>query len=195
MTIRIEKGKSVFELNPGLGVLFPKLDNSEMEFVAFVADTHSILRMKPEAERRKIAVKLVPGLMEKGKPNALGKTLIDGKSKKVEAAIQTYHKEINNNKRGKVMKTLEALGKYYDEQLEFMRSDAPDDFDEKVKWQAATARAIKDETLKDLNEQIKYFEKELANEYEAPDSVIEDLTEEQTVIGTNTADWIDVAGL
>ena len=62
MTVRIEQGKDVFELNNGLRKMFPKLDNAEMEYVVFVADGQSILRLKPMKQRREIALKLVDGV-------------------------------------------------------------------------------------------------------------------------------------
>lgn len=191
MTILVQRGKSVFELNPGLGAMFPELDEAEMEYVVYVADAQSILRMKPEAERRKIALKLVAGYMEKGKPTPAGKQAMEGKNARVEAAIRTFHSEINNNKRGKIMKTLDAMNHYYEEQLGFMMKKSSD-FDEQAKIQAANAKAIKDETIKETYKQIKFFEEELSHEYVVPDVIIEDIMEAPVEVPRNTADGIDV---
>lgn len=191
MTIRIERGKSVFDLNPGLGAMFPELDEAEMEYVVYVADAQSILRMKPEVERRKIALKLVAGYMDKGKPTPAGKQAMDRKNDRVERAMVLFHSEINNNKRGKIMKTLDAMNMYYDEQLAFMQKKSGD-FDEQAKIQAANAKAIKDETIKETYKQIKFFEEELSHEYVVPDVIIEDIMEAPVEVPRNTADGIDV---
>jgi hypothetical protein len=191
MTVKIERGKSIFELNPGLGQLFPKLTEDEMEYVVYVADAQSILRMKPEPERRKIALKLVAGYMEKGKITPAGKMAMDKKNRKIEEGVRTFHSEINNNKQGKIMNTLETLNKYYDDQLKFMAEDAGD-FDEKIKKQAANAKIIKDETIKETYKQIKFFEEELSHEFVIPESIVEDITDAPVEVPRNTADWIDV---
>ena len=62
MTVRIEAGKDVFELNLGLAKLFPKLDSAEMEYVVHVADSNGIFRMRSDADRRLLALKLCDGL-------------------------------------------------------------------------------------------------------------------------------------
>ena len=190
MTIRIEQGKDIFELNPGLGKLFPNLTSEEMEYVVYVADAYSIFRMKTEAERRLLSLQLVDGYWYAGKATAKGHKLLDRKNKDVEEAIVKYHKEINNNKSDKIRKTLETLNKYYDSVLDFMVSKEAGDVDEQVKVFNANAKAIKDETIKNTYEQIVFFEKELLHEYDIPEIAAEH-TKEKEEISTNSADWID----
>jgi hypothetical protein len=192
MTVKIEEGRDVFELNNGLARLFPKLDASEMEYVVYVADMNSIFRMKKVGERRLLALRVVDGLWLTGKPTVKGQKILDGKNKDVESAIVEYHKSINNNKGTKLMRTLDTLNEYYDSVLGFMKKlDDKGEFDEQVKIYANNAKSIKDETIKATYEQIKYFENELSFEFEIPDDVKED-TEEKDVINTTTADNIDV---
>ena len=103
-----------------------------------------------------------------------------------------YHRDINNNKRKKIGDTIQVLEDYLDAQLEFIKSlKTADDTDEKVKIYNATAKSIKDETIKSTYDQIKFFEKELSFEYEVPDNIIEETKEKETV-ETNTADNVDV---
>ncbi len=192
MTVRIEQGKDIFELNNGLRKMFPKLDNAEMEYVVFVADGQSILRLKPMKQRREIALKLVDGCWINGRPTNLGTRFMEGKNKDVEQAIIKYNKEINNNKQAKIMATLDTLNEYYDGLLKFMgKLDDGGDFDEQVKVYANNAKSIKDETIKATFEQIMYFEKQLGFEYEIPAEVAEDTAEKDTTDKFG-ADNIDV---
>lgn len=193
MTIRIEKGKDIFELNKGLERLFPKLESAEMEYVVYVADSsEGIFRKRKEEDRRLLALKLCDGLWVGDKPTAKGKRILDRNNKDVENAIVTYHQEINNNKSKKISATIEVLEEYLDAQLEFIKSlKTAEDTDEKVKIYNATAKSIKDETIKSTYDQIKYFENELSFEFEIPESIIEETKEKETV-ETNTADNVDV---
>jgi len=192
MTVRIEAGKDVFELNVGLEKLFPKLDSAEMEYVVHVADSNGIFRMRSDDDRRLLALKLCDGLWWVDKPTVKGKRILDKKNKDVEDAIVVYHRDINNNKRKKIGDTIQVLEDYLDAQLEFIKSlKTADDTDEKVKIYNATAKSIKDETIKSTYDQIKFFEKELSFEYEVPDNIIEETKEKETV-ETNTADNVDV---
>ena len=61
MTVRIEAGKDVFELNSGLAKLFPKLDSAEMEYVVHVADSNGIFRMRSDNDRRLVEFKVCDG--------------------------------------------------------------------------------------------------------------------------------------
>lgn len=209
MTVRIEHGRDIFEINNGLGKLFPKLDSSEMEWVVYVADSNSIYRMKSDAERRLLALKLCDGFWVADKPTAKGQKLVDRKNKDVESAIVVYHKEINVNKRHKLSETIETLGGYYDELLGFMKKvdsskllsslDVGDegkkkdgDFKEQVKLFENVYKAVKESAFKTTYEQIKYFEEQLSFEFEIPDVAIED-TKEVESISTTTADNIDVS--
>jgi hypothetical protein len=192
MTVRIEAGKDVFELNVGLAKLFPKLDSAEMEYVVHVADSNHVLRVNSDDQRRLIALRICDGLWYADKPTVKGKRILDKKNKDVEDAIVVYHRDINNNKRKKIGDTIQVLEDYLDAQLEFIKSlKTADDTDEKVKIYNATAKSIKDETIKSTYDQIKFFEKELSFEYEVPDNIIEETKEKETV-ETNTADNVDV---
>jgi len=192
MTIRIEDNRDVFELNVGLSKLFPKLDSSEMEYVVHVSDSNSIFRMRNDSDRRLLALKLCDGLWHGGKVTVKGQRILDKKNKDVEDPIVVYHVDINNNKRKKIGDTIQVLEDYLDAQLDFIKSlkDA-EDTDEKVKIYNATAKSIKDETIKSTYDQIRYFEKELSFEYDMPDNIIEE-TREKEVVETNTADNVDV---
>lgn len=195
MTIRVEEGKDVFELNIGLSAMFPNLTCAEMEYVIHVCDSQSVFKTRTEEDKRKFALKLCDGLWEKNKPTSKGQKILDRKNKDVEMAILLYRKEINNNKFNKIAKTLDVLSDYLDAQLDFIKSlNNAEDTDEKVKIYNATAKSIKDETLKSTYDQIKFFEKELSFEYQVPDDVMEDTKEERKDY-TNTADSIDVNAL
>lgn len=195
MTVRIEDGKDVFELNNGLSKMFPKLDSAEMEYVIHVADSNSIFRMKSDGDKRLLALKLCEGLWYGGKITVKGQRILDKKNKDVERGIVTYHSDINNNKRKKISDTIDVLDSYLDAQLDFIKSLKDiDDVDEKVKVYNATAKSIKEETIKSTYDQIKYFEKELSFEYDIPDSIIDD-TKEVNVVDTNTADNVNVEQL
>lgn len=195
MTVKIEDGKDVFELNNGLSKMFPKLDSAEMEYVIHVADSNSIFRMKSDSEKRLLALKLCEGLWYGGKITNKGQRILDKKNKDVENGIVVYHREINNNKRKKISDTIDVLDSYLDAQLDFIKSlNGIEDVDEKVKVYNATAKSIKEETIKSTYDQIKYFEKELSFEYDIPDIIIDD-TKEANVVDTNTADNVDVNSL
>lgn len=192
MTVRIEKGKSIFDLNLGLDKLFPKLNEEEMEYVVYYADMNSLFRVKPEKERRFLSLKLVEGLWYNGKPTAKGQRIAEGKNKDVEAAIVQYHKDINNNKSVMVQKTLDTLNDYYEGVLKFMKKlDDTGDFDEQVKVYTQNAKSIKDEIIKATYEQILYFEKQLSYEFEVPEEILNDVKEKEDM-QSNTADNIDV---
>ena len=192
MTIRIEAGKDVFELNLGLAKLFPKLDSAEMEYVVHVADSNGIFRMRSDADRRLLALKLCDGLWWVDKPTVKGKRILDKKNKDVEDAIMVYHSDINKNKSSRINRAIKVLEDYLDTQLDLIDSlKSIDDTDEKVKVYNATAKSMKDETIKITYKMIKDFEEELSFEYERPESIIEDIKEKETV-ETNTADNVDV---
>ena len=192
MTIRIEAGKDVFELNVGLAKLFPKLDSAEMEYVVHVADSNGIFRMRSDADRRLLALKLCDGLWWVDKPTVKGKRILDKKNKDVEDAIVLYHSDINKNKSSRINRAIKVLEDYLDTQLDLIDSlKSIDDTDEKVKVYNATAKSMKDETIKITYKMIKDFEEELSFEYERPESIIEDIKEKETV-ETNTADNVDV---
>jgi len=192
MTIRIEAGKDVFELNLGLAKLFPKLDSAEMEYVVHVADSNGIFRMRSDADRRLLALKLCDGLWWVDKPTVKGKRILDKKNKDVEDAIVLYHSDINKNKSSRINRAIKVLEDYLDTQLDLIDSlKSIDDTDEKVKVYNATAKSMKDETIKITYKMIKDFEEELSFEYERPESIIEDIKEKETV-ETNTADNVDV---
>ena len=192
MTIRIEAGKDVFELNVGLAKLFPKLDSAEMEYVVHVADSNGIFRMRSDADRRLLALKLCDGLWWVDKPTVKGKRILDKKNKDVEDAIMVYHSDINKNKSSRINRAIKVLEDYLDTQLDLIDSlKSIDDTDEKVKVYNATAKSMKDETIKITYKMIKDFEEELSFEYERPESIIEDIKEKETV-ETNTADNVDV---
>ena len=192
MTIRIEAGKDVFELNLGLAKLFPKLDSAEMEYVVHVADSNGIFRMRSDADRRLLALKLCDGLWWVDKPTVKGKRILDKKNKDVEDAIVLYHSDINKNKSSRINRAIKVLEDYLDTQLDLIDSlKSIDDTDEKVKVYNATAKSMKDETIKITYKMIKNFEEELSFEYERPESIIEDIKEKETV-ETNTADNVDV---
>ena len=192
MTVRIEAGKDVFELNLGLAKLFPKLDSAEMEYVVHVADSNGIFRMRSDADRRLLALKLCDGLWWVDKPTVKGKRILDKKNKDVEDAIVVYHRDINKNKSSRINRAIKVLEDYLDTQLDLIDSlKSIDDTDEKVKVYNATAKSMKDETIKITYKMIKGFEEELSFEYERPESIIEDIKEKETV-ETNTADNVDV---
>lgn len=192
MTVRIEAGKDVFELNVGLAKLFPKLDSAEMEYVVHVADSNGIFRMRSDADRRLLALKLCDGLWWVDKPTVKGKRILDKKNKDVEDAIMVYHSDINKNKSSRINRAIKVLEDYLDTQLDLIDSlKSIDDTDEKVKVYNATAKSMKDETIKITYKMIKDFEEELSFEYERPESIIEDIKEKETV-ETNTADNVDV---
>lgn len=192
MTVRIEAGKDVFELNLGLAKLFPKLDSAEMEYVVHVADSNGIFRMRSDADRRLLALKLCDGLWWVDKPTVKGKRILDKKNKDVEDAIVLYHSDINKNKSSRINRAIKVLEDYLDTQLDLIDSlKSIDDTDEKVKVYNATAKSMKDETIKITYKMIKDFEEELSFEYERPESIIEDIKEKETV-ETNTADNVDV---
>jgi len=192
MTVRIEAGKDVFELNVGLAKLFPKLDSAEMEYVVHVADSNGIFRMRSDADRRLLALKLCDGLWWVDKPTVKGKRILDKKNKDVEDAIVLYHSDINKNKSSRINRAIKVLEDYLDTQLDLIDSlKSIDDTDEKVKVYNATAKSMKDETIKITYKMIKDFEEELSFEYERPESIIEDIKEKETV-ETNTADNVDV---
>ena len=192
MTVRIEAGKDVFELNVGLAKLFPKLDSAEMEYVVHVADSNGIFRMRSDADRRLLALKLCDGLWWVDKPTVKGKRILDKKNKDVEDAIVLYHSDINKNKSSRINRAIKVLEDYLDTQLDLIDSlKSIDDTDEKVKVYNATAKSMKDETIKITYKMIKGFEEELSFEYERPESIIEDIKEKETV-ETNTADNVDV---
>lgn len=192
MTVRIEAGKDVFELNLGLAKLFPKLDSAEMEYVVHVADSNGIFRMRSDADRRLLALKLCDGLWWVDKPTVKGKRILDKKNKDVEDAIVVYHSDINKNKSSRINRAIKVLEDYLDTQLDLIDSlKSIDDTDEKVKVYNATAKSMKDETIKITYKMIKNFEEELSFEYEKPESIIEDIKEKETV-ETNTADNVDV---
>ena len=192
MTVRIEAGKDVFELNLGLAKLFPKLDSAEMEYVVHVADSNGIFRMRSDADRRLLALKLCDGLWWVDKPTVKGKRILDKKNKDVEDAIVVYHSDINKNKSSRINRAIKVLEDYLDTQLDLIDSlKSIDDTDEKVKVYNATAKSMKDETIKITYKMIKDFEEELSFEYERPESIIEDIKEKETV-ETNTADNVDV---
>lgn len=192
MTIRIEAGKDVFELNLGLAKLFPKLDSAEMEYVVHVADSNGIFRMRSDADRRLLALKLCDGLWWVDKPTVKGKRILDKKNKDVEDAIVLYHSDINKNKSSRINRAIKVLEDYLDTQLDLIDSlKSIDDTDEKVKVYNATAKSMKDETIKITYKMIKDFEEELSFEYEVPDNIIEETKEKETV-ETNTADNVDV---
>lgn len=192
MTVRIEAGKDVFELNVGLAKLFPKLDSAEMEYVVHVADSNGIFRRRSDADRRLLALKLCDGLWWVDKPTVKGKRILDKKNKDVEDAIMVYHSDINKNKSSRINRAIKVLEDYLDTQLDLIDSlKSIDDTDEKVKVYNATAKSMKDETIKITYKMIKDFEEELSFEYERPESIIEDIKEKETV-ETNTADNVDV---
>lgn len=192
MTVRIEAGKDVFELNLGLAKLFPKLDSAEMEYVVHVADSNGIFRMRSDADRRLLALKLCDGLWWVDKPTVKGKRILDKKNKDVEDAIVLYHSDINKNKSSRINRAIKVLEDYLDTQLDLIDSlKSIDDTDEKVKVYNATAKSMKDETIKITYKMIKGFEEELSFEYKKPESIIEDIKEKETV-ETNTADNVDV---
>lgn len=192
MTVRIEAGKDIFELNLGLAKLFPKLDSAEMEYVVHVADSNGIFRMRSDADRRLLALKLCDGLWWVDKPTVKGKRILDKKNKDVEDAIVLYHSDINKNKSSRINRAIKVLEDYLDTQLDLIDSlKSIDDTDEKVKVYNATAKSMKDETIKITYKMIKDFEEELSFEYERPESIIEDIKEKETV-ETNTADNVDV---
>jgi len=192
MTVRIEAGKDVFELNVGLAKLFPKLDSAEMEYVVHVADSNGIFRMRSDADRRLLALKLCDGLWWVDKPTVKGKRILDKKNKDVEDAIVLYHSDINKNKSSRINRAIKVLEDYLDTQLDLIDSlKSIDDTDEKVKVYNATAKSMKDETIKITYKMIKDFEEELSFEYEVPDNIIEETKEKETV-ETNTADNVDV---
>ena len=192
MTVRIEAGKDVFELNVGLEKLFPKLDSAEMEYVVHVADSNGIFRMRSDADRRLLALKLCDGLWWVDKPTVKGKRILDKKNKDVEDAIVLYHSDINKNKSSRINRAIKVLEDYLDTQLDLIDSlKSIDDTDEKVKVYNATAKSMKDETIKITYKMIKDFEEELSFEYEVPDNIIEETKEKETV-ETNTADNVDV---
>lgn len=192
MTVRIEAGKDVFELNLGLAKLFPKLDSAEMEYVVHVADSNGIFRMRSDGDRRLLALKLCDGLWWVDKPTVKGKRILDKKNKDVEDAIVLYHSDINKNKSSRINRAIKVLEDYLDTQLDLIDSlKSIDDTDEKVKVYNATAKSMKDETIKITYKMIKDFEEELSFEYERPESIIEDIKEKETV-ETNTADNVDV---
>lgn len=192
MTVRIEAGKDVFELNVGLAKLFPKLDSAEMEYVVHVADSNGIFRMRSDADRRLLALKLCDGLWWVDKPTVKGKRILDKKNKDVEDAIMVYHRDINKNKSSRINRAIKVLEDYLDTQLDLIDSlKSIDDTDEKVKVYNATAKSMKDETIKITYKMIKDFEEELSFEYEVPDNIIEETKEKETV-ETNTADNVDV---
>ena len=192
MTVRIEAGKDVFELNVGLAKLFPKLDSAEMEYVVHVADSNGIFRMRSDADRRLLALKLCDGLWWVDKPTVKGKRILDKKNKDVEDAIVLYHSDINKNKSSRINRAIKVLEDYLDTQLDLIDSlKSIDDTDEKVKVYNATAKSMKDETIKITYKMIKDFEEELSFEYERPESIIEETKEKETV-ETNTADNVDV---
>ena len=192
MTVRIEAGKDVFELNVGLAKLFPKLDSAEMEYVVHVADSNGIFRMRSDADRRLLALKLCDGLWWVDKPTVKGKRILDKKNKDVEDAIMVYHIDINKNKSSSINRAITVLEDYLDTQLDLIDSlKSIDDTDEKVKVYNATAKSMKDETIKITYKMIKDFEEELSFEYEVPDNIIEETKEKETV-ETNTADNVDV---
>ena len=194
MTVKIEQGKDIFELNPGLQKLFPKLSSDEMEYVVYVADALSILRMQPMKKRREIALKMVEGCWVNGRPTAKGTRFADGKNKDIEKAIIVYNDEINDAQFVIITETLTTLRKYYIDVLKyFSKLDNVKNakFDEQQKIFAQNAKSIKDGTLKETHEQILYFQKQLGYEFEIP-AEVEEETKEKVETDKFGADNIDV---
>ena len=171
---------SIFDLNPVLKTLFPKLEEHEMRYVALVADALSPFRFK--ANKHELANKCLNGKRVRRAHTEdvkiYDEALNPPKQKMLRDMLASYYSQFESIK--------DALA-YKDS----VNAQSPEDT---IKIQNQCNSIIKDGLDKKVWDNIEYYESRLGFEYEPPADVASEINKKDKK-STESADDIDPSAL